>query len=522
MKRTHLWLVVTLLSFGLFTPRGTYALYRTPAIISPGLQTIIENAEPGEHFQAIVRLVLPKDWPSNTPWEHWSDPGLRQQEIVSRFQAAAERARAPLKPLLEQLETEGEMHLIGELWIINGLAVDSTASGFTALANSPYVARIDPVRVFNDPDWETNQTPNFADEATTVEPNISQINATALWEKGFDGQGIVVASLDTGVSLSHPDLQDKWRGGSNSWFDPYLEYPDLPVDTNGHGTAVMGVLVGGSAGGTAIGVAPGAQWIAARIFNNANQATTLAVHQAMQWILDPDGNPSTADAPQVVNNSWTFAAIGCDLEFQADLQAWRAAGIIPVFAAGNFGPDSGTSASPANNPEALAVGAVDDLDNIYYLSSRGPSHCGEATSIYPELVAPGVNIRTAWPGGGYALVSGTSIAAPHLAGTLALLLDAYGGLLLSDQESALLNSALDLGTPGADNDYGFGRLDAWAAYQWLQDYPPARTPTATATLTTTPTATSSVTPIWLHQILPLMYQDFSPSSTATPSLTPQP
>ena len=170
---------------------------------------------------------------------------------------------------------------------------------------------------------------------------------------------MVVANLDSGVDATHPDLAGRWRGGTDSWFDPYGEHPATPTDLTGHGTATMGIMVGGDAGGTSVGMAPGATWIAARIFNDSGMATATAIHAALQWVLDPDGNPATADAPQVVNNSWAYGSPGCNLEFQPDLQALRAAGIVPVFAAGNYGPGASTSVSPANYPEALAVGDTD-------------------------------------------------------------------------------------------------------------------------------------------------------------------
>ncbi len=124
------------------------------------------------------------------------------------------------------------------------------------------------------------------------------------------------------------------------------------------------------------------------------QPLPLAIHLGFQWLLDPDGNPATADAPQVVNNSWSYGSPGCNLEFQNDLKSLRLVGILPVFAAGNYGPNSSTSVSPANYPEAFAVGAVDNSGALQTYSSRGPSACGESSSIYPELVAPGANITT--------------------------------------------------------------------------------------------------------------------------------
>ena len=234
----------------------------------------------------------------------------------------------------------------------------------------------------------------------------------------------------------------------------------------------MGVMVGGDGGGTSIGVAPDAQWIAVKIFNDQGSATTARIHQGFQWLLDPDGNPSTPDAPNVVNNSWTLGSIGCNLEFQLDLQSLRAAGIEPVFAAGNFGSGASTSASPGNNPEAFAVGAASNADLIWSGSSSGPSACGEPQTTFPELVAPGVSVRSSDLFGLYGQLTGTSLAAPHVAGALALLLDAYPNLGVDAQEDALEATAVDLGFPGADDTYGYGRLDILAAYESVVPPPP--------------------------------------------------
>jgi subtilisin family serine protease len=183
----------------------------------------------------------------------------------------------------------------------------------------------------------------------------------------------------------------------------------------------MGIMVGGETGGTAIGLAPQASWIAVKIFNDQGGSNATAIHQGYQWLLDPDGDPATADAPHVINNSWTFSYPSCDLEFELDIASLRAAGILPVFAAGNGGPNFETSYSPANNPSAFAVGATDNNNQLYGFSSRGPSNCGGSSGVFPELVAPGMGIRTADLYGLYWDATGTSMAAPHVAGGLALL-----------------------------------------------------------------------------------------------------
>jgi subtilisin family serine protease len=416
-------------------------------------------------------------------------PSRRQRQValVRALRARAASGQTGVLALLRQRRAQGLVADSVPLWVINAVAVTATPSVLGELANRADVKQIEPDLVV--------QAPFPAALATTeqapVEPNVDAVNAPAMWNLGFSGQGTVVATMDTGVDGSHPDLAASWRGGTNSWYDPNGEHPTVPTDVNGHGTSTMGVIVGGSAGGTSIGVAPGAKWIAVKIFNDRGSATTSRIHQGYQWLLDPDHNPATADAPDVVNNSWTGAAGGCVLDFQPDLRNLRAAGILPVFSAGNYGPAPSTVLSPANLPEALAVGAVDDAGVIDPSSSRGPSACDQR--IVPGLVAPGVGVRTTDLYGGYLDASGTSLAAPHVTGALALLLSAFPDLSADRQQGALESSAVDLGDAGPDNVYGHGRLDALAAYNWLATAPDFTVGVSPAQATTAPGGTVSYT-----------------------------
>jgi bacillopeptidase F len=235
----------------------------------------------------------------------------------------------------------------------------------------------------------------------------------------------------------------------------------------------MGIMVGGDASGEAIGVAPDAQWIAAKVFNDQGWGTLSRIHEAFQWILDPDGDPLTDDAPSIVVCPWGVSGTldHCFPEFDGDIQALRAAGIAVVFPAGNDGPGVGTSSSPGNTPGALAVGAVDSGMVVAPFSSRGPSACGGG--LYPHLVSPGVNVKTADLSAGglipnpYITVSGTSFAAPHLGGAAALLMSALPQIGPDQLESALTRSAADAGIAGPDNSYGHGIVDVVAAYAEL-------------------------------------------------------
>jgi len=492
MRRTSLLLAVTLLTTVLAS--GTAAAWAAPraaglraAVVAPQLQRHLDAAGQDEMVKAIVVLKSQADLTSVRGLARKNRPGAAARILRAR----ADNTQRPLRALLKLRQAQGLVSGIEPLWITNAISVTATPAVISELAARPDVREIRPDLVVPAP-----QLPATAPSAP-AETNVALVNAPELWDLGYRGQGVVVANMDTGVDVTHPDLASRWRGGTNSWYDPNGEHPTTPTDVSGHGTWTMGVMVGGDAGGSSVGVAPDATWIAVKIFNDRGTATSTAIHQGFQWLLDPDGNPATADAPDVVNDSWTMSASGCLLDFQPDLASLRAAGILPVFAAGNYGPQSGTSASPANNPEAFAVGATDDTDVLYPYGSRGPSACGQA--VYPQLVAPGVGIHTTDLYGLYADETGTSVAAPHVAGALALLLQAFPGMSADRQAAALENSAADLGTVGADNSFGYGRLDALAAYRWLATTPDFTLSVSPSSASTAPggavSYTASVSPV---------------------------
>ncbi|MGC4001479.1 MAG: S8 family serine peptidase [Anaeromyxobacter sp.] len=404
-------------------------------------------------------------------------PGaLRPGPLAGALRARAAAAGRALEPALQGWRARGLVARWTPLWIVNGYSVTGTPEVIRALAARPDVAAVSPDAL------------DLSPQGAPAEPNVAAVGAPALWAAGFTGQGVTVAILDTGVDVSHPDLAARWRGGPGGWLDPYGQHASAH-DASGHGTWTAGVLVGGEAGGTALGVAPGARFIAAKVFPDAGPATATAVHAAFQWVLDPDGDPATEDAPRVVNGSWSFGAPGCNLEFLEDLRALRAAGILPVFAAGNYGPGDATSTSPGNYPEALAVGALDGGGRPLDLSSRGPSACGGGP--FPALAAPGLDVWTtdlmAW----YLPASGTSIAAPHVSGVAALLASAVPGASADQLAAALQAGALDLGAPGPDPATGRGQVDAAGALQALLAPPAPQPPVASADAYTLDAGTSA-------------------------------
>jgi bacillopeptidase F len=383
---------------------------------------------------------------------------LKRSMLLKEMKA---QAKAEKQTVSDYLAANGETGEVTELWIINAVAVELAADLVEGLAALPGVKKVVLDATIQGPGDGTAPTaPTYW--------NLDMTGAPALWDHGHTGLGVVVALLDTGVDATHPDLGPRWRGGGNSWFDPHGQH-GTPGDHHGHGTQVLGLMVAGAAGGYQVGMAPDAQWIAAKIFDNSNEATLSAIHEAYQWVLDPDGDPATDDAPDIVNNSWDLngSQDQCIQEFAPDIALLKESEIGVAFAAGNYGPDAASSVSPGNDPAVLSVGAVNYYSNLDIMSSRGPNACNGGT--YPSLVGPGDGVLTTdlMPGF-YNVVSGTSFSVAHLAGGMALLRGAFPDATLTQLETALGSTAVDLGSAGPDNDFGHGLFDVVAAHDWLE------------------------------------------------------
>jgi subtilisin family serine protease len=363
-------------------------------------------------------------------------------------------------------------------WIVNAIRVRSTARTLAILAARPEVARIVP-------DWSARieQTSRTAG-VSAIEWNIQRIRAPEVWSTYGDfGQNVVVANIDTGVQFDHSALKRQYRGISTigttvrhdyNWWDPsHVCDPQgrFPCDNVGHGTHTMGTIVGDDGAGNQIGVAPKAHWIAAKGCEGET-CSSSALLSSGQWILAPtktDGSMPRPDMrPGAVNNSWS-SSNGGDTFYQAIVQSWVAAGIFPVFSVGGQGPSCGTVGAPASYPESYGASAFDMNNVVASFASRGPSPLGGI--IKPNVTAPGVSIRSSVPMNSYAVFSGTSMAVPHVVGTVALIwtgAPAFRGDI-SRTRSVIDQTAIDSrdltcgGTPGNNNVYGEGRLDAFAA-----------------------------------------------------------
>ncbi|GAB4321289.1 MAG: hypothetical protein Kow0074_12150 [Candidatus Zixiibacteriota bacterium] len=402
-----------------------------------------------------------------------------------------DRADASQSSFLKQMQTQRfgtRTRVVRRFWISNLVQIQTDAHGLSLLASSPDVSAItDNAQV----DLIEPVALGETSESSAAMVNLQAIGATEAWANGWTGKGRLVASIDTGVEGVHPALKNSWRGihgdTSAAWYDPF-DAP-APMDNNGHGTHVMGIMVGRTDTDT-IGVAPDAEWINAAVIDRGNSlSVTIAdILDALQWVVDPDGNPETTnDVPDVVCNSWGVSQTiinPCDPVFFDAIDNVEAMGIVCIFAAGNEGPNSMSIRNPADratSPTAsFSVGAVDATIAgfpVPSFSSRGPSAC-DGVSIKPEIAAPGVAIYSSYKGGTYRTMNGTSMAAPFVAGTVALMRQINPNLTPEEIKTILLESATDMGPAGEDNEYGSGLLDLPEA---LSRVPIAKTPDVTLT-----------------------------------------
>jgi len=391
------------------------------------------------------------------------DPLTARRMLVSGLQAQMQHSLAPLEPLLSAAKVEGDLLSKRDLWIVNGVALTARQSLIQQLAASPDVAevRLDRKRTYLDADTSPDTVQALQVDRQTITWGVQELRAPEVWETlAISGTGTVVASVDTGVDWLHPDLYVNYKGNlgrgmvnhSGTWFDA-VSGGTYPYDDDGHGSHTVGTAVGQHG----IGVAPGARWIGVKVLDNNGTGFDSDIHAGFQWLLAPEGNPALA--PDVVICSWGSANSG-NTVFQEDIAALFAAGIFPVFSAGNEGPERASLRSPASLPGVFAVGASDPYGGVASFSSRGPSPWNE---IKPYVVAPGVDIYSSMPGGTYALKNGTSMAAPHVAGVAALMRGISTTLPAATLAQVMTETAVPLSVTVPNNDSGWGRVDAYAA-----------------------------------------------------------
>ncbi|MBK7220095.1 MAG: S8 family serine peptidase [Saprospiraceae bacterium] len=390
-------------------------------------------------------------------------------------------------------------------FVVNGIHVRSDYATLLALADRKDVQKILPN--FSIKLDRIESEPISGSRDLVPEWGLLKIGADSVWRMGIDGKGVVVGGQDTGYDWSVSPLKIKYKGFINdtvanhsyNWHDAIHQKSPLaadslnpcgynlkePCDDNNHGTHTMGTMVGSDTSNL-IGVAPGAQWIACRNMERGNGQLSTYL-ECFEWFLAPtdiDGNnPDPTKAPHVINNSWYCSPEeGCNPgnwdALQIAVKNLKAAGVVVVVSAGNSGPGCETiNAPPAHFEPSFSVGASMINDTIANFSSRGPVSIDSSYRVKPDVVAPGRGVRSVVRGGGFAAFNGTSMAGPHVAGLVALIISANPDLAgevttieeiirqtadpkFSDQDCGVVSGQLH---PNAV--YGYGRINAIKAIE---------------------------------------------------------
>ncbi len=432
--------------------------------------------EPAAAAAASGRYFL---FPTSAADQDWTrlpaEPLARRRQMIQDMRAAAGAAQTPLLGALDPLLRSGEVKIIRPFWIVNAILVEASPAGVSALAKIPLVGVMRQDRATaawhdepppGEPGDDRLFAPQIVPAGAAAAPapksyGLDQIAAPFVWYGlGVTGTGATIAFLDTGVDWQHPDLRPAYRGlqpdGSvrhqGNWFNAAYPTETIPTDPIWHGTHVAGTAVGQNG----IGVAPGARWIAAAIADRDGLIFDSYVYAAFEWLLAPAGDPTLA--PDIVNGSW--GTLGSLTSYLREIDLLREAGIMPVFSAGNSGPTAESIAAPASFTSTLAVGATDFDGQVTWFSSRGPSPLTRI--LKPDLAAPGAAILSTFPDGRYAVASGTSMAAPHVAGTLALLRSIDPTIRFADALAILTATARPL-NPSPDFAGGWGEVNAYQA-----------------------------------------------------------
>lgn len=458
--------------------------------IGEDFHEVLLGASPGNPVLGI--LLLPEQLDVAALEAQMDQAGIRtrwrrHERVVREAQALAQRTQGPLLSELRSRQEAGQIRRVQSFWIINAVAVEAPAETFAALSIHPSVHAVHanlplPLKLADESPMDSGLS------TAVVENGLRVIHAPEAWARGYTGRGSLVGHFDSGAFGLHEAFADRWRGAApnvpwwEAWYDPHTGSV-FPFDTVSHGTHVLGIMVAKPPDSEPLGVAYEASWIAAGALVPYDVNKILS---AFEWAVDPDRDPSTIDdVPHALNHSWGTNDDCADTYWGA-LDVLEAAGIANVFAVANSGP----SPASVNSPESRAVtpyrtfsvGAVDphvEVPLIRGNSARGPSPCDDV-SIKPEVAAPGTRIRSTLPTfeggpplGAYGTFSGTSMAAPHVTGAIALLFQANASLTTDIVKHALMTTAQDLGDAGEDNTYGWGLIDVDAALTWIETNYPA-------------------------------------------------
>lgn len=470
-------------------------------VISPGL---LEAMESSDHTELHYVLIKPEGTVDTEYIAQASQGMTRDERRQFAAQVMKDRSASAQAGILAQLDSYGGDMVSGvrPLWIVNAVGARLSSNVIRDIALREDVLYVRLVNVSSALIEPVDVRPATMEESSRdIAWGVSKIGAPDVWALGYDGSGVLVSVVDTGVNYNHLDLHNNMWHDTPAGYHYGWDFDDDdgdPMDTHGHGTHCAGSVAGNGTAGTQTGVAPGATIMALRV--GVSFSDELDVWEAFQFSIDHGAD--------VISTS-----LGWPQSASPDRASWReseenvlAAGICHSIAAGNESGNPyswgdirtpGDCPPPWLHPEqttsggltaVVTVGATDSNDNIASFSSVGystwkydapwfdyPDTSPDIGLIDPDISGPGVDIVSCNYSNpsGYTTMSGTSMATPHLAGVMALVLQANPSLSPAQVDSIIEVTALDLGAAGKDNIYGSGRVQALEAVQAALEVPVA-------------------------------------------------
>ncbi|RKX70206.1 hypothetical protein DRP53_05800 [candidate division WOR-3 bacterium] len=452
-------------------------------LIVPALEEKMVKAAEGELIPILIVMSEQLDLDFLCKHACKLDKQGRRQWVISQAQALSQRTQQGVLSYLRTEQARGKVERIRSLWIVNAISAKATKDVIRELSSMPGIGQI----LFDDNCVHILGKPSGMVEKFSRDTvwNVVKIRADSVWNNlGYTGEGIIIGHIDTGVNYNHTDLADHmWDGGTtyphHGW--DFVNDDNDPMDDNGHGTHTAGTIAGDGTSGTQTGIAPDAQIMALKVLDASGSGSLGNVAGGVQFCIyhgaDVINMSLGVENPSTATKDWCRQM--CWYAFAADLPMAVAAG--NGSGGGSHYPVPHDIYTPADVPApwygseghnaVMAVGATNSSDVIANWSSYGPTEWDDYPYppglIKPDVSAPGVNIvslrhdnNTGYTGGW----SGTSMAAPHLAGTIALMLEKNPLLTCVEIDSIIENfGVVDLGVVGKDSLYGAGRIDAYDA-----------------------------------------------------------
>jgi len=460
------------------------------ALVSPSMQEHLQTAQAGQKLP--VQIVLKEQFDKallNSLVEGMPKVQRRLEVVRILSEFSAEKQAGVLAYLAGQ---PGSVENVKSFWVLNAVYCEATPAVIQALSLRPEVNYVN---------YDLVYQPNLLEEATPVQSTdeitwgVDKVNAPDVWALGYTGAGVVCGHIDTGCNYNHPDLAD------HMWTD--ANYPhhgwnfennnNDPMDISGHGTHTSGTVAGDGTGGSQTGVAPDAQIMVCRVRTQVDSTAESQCWAAMEFCVAPPLSPSNGADLYTMSLGWQISWSPHQASWRTTADNVNAAGVSQIVAAGNERgiavPDAcrcpGNVPPPWWNPEntgegalsgVVSIGATDSTDAIASFSSNGPVTWSSVAPFNdypyppgltrPDVSAPGVDVKScSYSGSGYSVMSGTSMATPHTAGVVCLMLSKNPELTPAEVDSLLEVTSIDLGPAGKDNDFGAGRIDALAVVE---------------------------------------------------------